>query len=63
MKVTPEYIDNLVKFNVFDENWKYTFDATDMCSLQVKGTAKVFNLLHENGLALLADEVLEVHLG
>jgi superfamily II DNA or RNA helicase len=57
MKVTPEYIDNLVKFNVFDQKWKYTMDATDMCSLQVKGTAKVFNLLQENGLALLADEV------
>ena len=57
MKITPEYIDKIVRFNVRDKEWVYASEGTDMCSLQVKGTAKIYNLLQEHRLALLADEV------
>jgi len=38
-------------------NWSYSLRGTDMRNLQAKGAAKVFNLLEEHKLALLADEV------
>lgn len=59
MFITPEYVSILVNFysNTLKPEWKYNPNEKDMRNLQVKGAAKVYNLLEEHGLALLADEV------
>jgi hypothetical protein len=57
--VTPEYISDLVNFQstTLEKEWAYNPERTDMRNLQVKGAARVFNLLESQKLALLADEV------
>lgn len=59
MKITPEYISHLINFysNTIEPGWSYNPAGTDMRNLQIKGAARVYNLLEENKLALLADEV------
>lgn len=59
MKITPEYISQLVNFysNSGLPDWQYDPAGKDMRNLQVLGAAKVFNMLDAQGLALLADEV------
>lgn len=57
--VTPEYISSLVNFysNSLRPDWEYDPSATDMRNLQVLGSARAFNLLEKEKIALLADEV------
>jgi hypothetical protein len=57
MKVTPEYIASLINYQSNGVEWNYNPEGKDMRNLQVKGSARVFNLLEEHKLALLADEV------
>src|SRR5688500_7373275 len=59
MLISPEYISDIVNFysNILNPLWKYSSDGNDMRNLQVKGTAKAFNLLEKQKIALLADEV------
>ena len=58
MKVTPEYIASLINYQSNnDKDWNYDPKGKDMRNLQVKGSARVFNLLEEHKLALLDDEV------
>ncbi len=59
MQITPEYISQLINFysNTIEPKWTYDPKGTDMRNLQVKGSARVYNLLEEQKLALLADEV------
>lgn len=57
--ITPEYIDELINFypgSIKDE-WQFNVDAMDMRNLQIKGSARIFNLLKQHKIALLADEV------
>lgn len=58
-RITPEYISQLVNFYSQPEQpgWSYNANASDMRVLQARGSAKIFNLLCENRIALLADEV------
>lgn len=58
-KITPEYIASLVNFhNLKDgKDWTFNPDGKDMRNLQVLGSARIFNLLQEKKIALLADEV------
>lgn len=57
--ITAEYMARLVNFySEHDKpDWKYAPKANDMRNLQVKGSAKIFNLLCKHNIALLADEV------
>lgn len=57
--ITPEYIDKLINFypGAVSSQWKYDINATDMRNLQIKGAARIYNLLEKQKLALLADEV------
>ena len=59
MQITPEHISQLINFysNTIEPKWTYDPKGTDMRNLQVKGSARVYNLLEEQKLALLADEV------
>jgi superfamily II DNA or RNA helicase len=59
MLITPDYISDLINFNSISEypDWIYDPKGTDMRNLQVKGAARIYNLLEEHKLALLADEV------
>lgn len=58
-EITPEYIAYLVNFhNLKDgKDWTFNPDGKDMRNLQVLGSARIFNLLMEKKIALLADEV------
>ena len=57
MRITPEYISQLITFDSTDPNWQYEPGNPGMRHLQALGTAKVFNLMQEHRVALLADEV------
>jgi uncharacterized phage-like protein YoqJ len=57
MRITPEYISQLITFDSHDPNWHFEPDNPGMRHLQALGTAKVFNLMKEHRVALLADEV------
>jgi hypothetical protein len=57
-KITPAYLNQFVNFHFTDANWKYDNNAEpDIAKLQTEGAAKIFNLLVEHKIALLADEV------
>jgi superfamily II DNA or RNA helicase len=56
--ITPEYLTEYISFKYKEPKWIYGTDKTDtMEKLQAQGTAKVWNLLLEQKIALLADEV------
>ena len=57
--ITPEYINQLINFypGSTKDEWQFNADAMDMRNLQIKGSARVFNLLKQHKIALLADEV------
>jgi superfamily II DNA or RNA helicase len=57
--ITPEYIDQLINFypGASKDEWQFNVDAMDMRNLQIKGSARIFNLLKQHKIALLADEV------
>ena len=57
MRITPEYISQLITFDSHDPDWHFEPDNPGMRHLQALGTAKVFNLMKEHRVALLADEV------
>lgn len=59
MSISPDHISSLINFysTVMQPDWTFNPDGTDMRNLQVKGAARVFNLLKEHKIALLADEV------
>ncbi len=59
MLITPSYISSLVNFysNTGNPDWQFDPAGRDMRNLQVLGAAKVYNLLQQQGIALLADEV------
>ena len=52
MMITPDYISSLVNFysNSLNPDWRFSADGTDMRNLQVKGAAKVFNILEKEKL-------------
>jgi superfamily II DNA or RNA helicase len=56
--VTPEYISEYFNFDYHNTNWKYDKDAEpNIAKVQAEGTAKLWNILQQNNIALLADEV------
>lgn len=57
--ITPEYINKLINFypGTKASEWKFNSNAVDMRNLQIKGTARIYNILNEHKIALLADEV------
>lgn len=57
--ITPEYISSLVNFysNSLRPDWKFDPTGTDMRNLQALGSARAYNLLEKEKIALLADEV------
>jgi superfamily II DNA or RNA helicase len=59
MLISPAYMSDLINFNSITESpdWSYDPKGTDMRNLQVKGAARIYNLLEEHRLGLLADEV------
>ncbi|MBK9221927.1 MAG: DEAD/DEAH box helicase family protein [Saprospiraceae bacterium] len=57
-KITPEYLDSYVCFYYNQPNWHYNKNLPlSMPKIQVEGTAKLWNLLQDYHIALLADEV------
>lgn len=56
--ITPSYISNYISFDYNNENWNYTPDSIkDIPKIQAEGSAKLWNILQEKNIALLADEV------
>ena len=57
--ITPEYISSLVSFNASktNEEWQYNPMGKDMFNLQAQGASRIYNILEEHKVALLADEV------
>lgn len=57
--ITPEYINALINFypGAAADAWQFNTNRSDMRNLQIKGSARIFNLLQEHKIALLADEV------
>lgn len=55
--ISPEMLATYVTFDRSSPNWSYCKSSQDMPNKQAEGSAYIFNLLNEKGLALLADEV------
>jgi Type III restriction enzyme, res subunit/Helicase conserved C-terminal domain len=56
--LTPESISSFVNFNFNDPAWQYHRDASiNIPKIQAEGSAKLWNLLLDKQIALLADEV------
>lgn len=55
--INPEYISKLVNFGPDIGDWKYDPKGKDMRNAQVLGSARIFNILKKEKIALLADEV------
>ncbi|MGN7785833.1 DEAD/DEAH box helicase family protein [Niabella sp. 22666] len=56
--ITPEYINQYISFEFSNKEWKYSNLAyKTMPDIQAEGTAKLWNLLEQYKIALLADEV------
>ena len=56
--ITPEYINKYISFKYGNPDWLYDADGpNDIPKLQAEGSAKLWNLLLEKEVALLADEV------
>ena len=59
-KITPKYLTHYINFYYGKDNcnWKYDKDEdNNIAKIQAEGTAKLWNLLLEKDIALLADEV------
>ncbi|MDO9256945.1 MAG: DEAD/DEAH box helicase [Bacteroidales bacterium] len=57
-KITPEYLTNYLNFYYGKVDWYYNKnEANNIAKIQTEGTAKLWNLLLEKNIALLADEV------
>ncbi|MCW3789281.1 DEAD/DEAH box helicase [Plebeiibacterium sediminum] len=57
-KITPKHVSSYVNFHFSKKTWKYDQNGdNDMAKLQAEGAAKVYNILLDKKIALLADEV------
>ena len=57
--LTPEHISEYITFKYNNTEWKYNVeDNNDIPKIQAEGAAKLWNILQQNDVALLADEVL-----
>ena len=56
--LTPEHISEYITFKYNNTEWKYNVeDNNDIPKIQAEGAAKLWNILQQNDVALLADEV------
>ncbi len=56
--VTPEYISKYISFQYGNTEWNYAADSPkDIPKIQAEGSAKLWNILQQKNIALLADEV------
>lgn len=56
--ITPEHISNYISFQYGDAEWKYDASSKkDIPKIQAEGSAKLWNILQQKNVALLADEV------
>ena len=56
--ITPEYISNYISFQYGDSDWNYSKTShKDIPKIQAEGAAKLWNILQQKNVALLADEV------
>ena len=57
-RITPEYINHYISFQYGNTDWKYNaWGSKDIPKIQAEGSAKLWNILQEKNIALLADEV------
>src|SRR4051812_23662146 len=57
-KITPQYLCHYINFFLERTDWQYKPDDNPtMQRLQAEGAAKAWNLLCDQGLALISDEV------
>jgi len=57
-RITPEYISNYISFQYGNTDWNYDpLGQKDIPKIQAEGSAKLWNILQERQVALLADEV------
>lgn len=56
--ITPEYISSYISFQYGDMGWNYdACGQKDIPKIQAEGSAKLWNILQQKDVALLADEV------
>lgn len=56
--ITPEYISNYISFQYGNIEWNYdAYGQQDIPKIQAEGSAKLWNILQQKDVALLADEV------
>ena len=55
--IDPQRVSDIINFNAAERNWDYSRDRDSMFGKQAEGTARLYNLLSEKRIALLADEV------
>ena len=57
-RITPEYITNYISFLYGNTDWNYDpLGQKDIPKIQAEGSAKLWNILQDSQVALLADEV------
>lgn len=55
--IGPSQVSEMINFNAADSDWHYDSDPDSMFGKQAEGTARLYNLLSQHRIALLADEV------
>lgn len=56
--ISPEYINQYISFQYGNTEWKYdALGQKDIPKIQAEGSAKLWNILQDKHVALLADEV------
>lgn len=56
--ITPEHISHYISFQYGNPQWEYDYPGNkDIPTLQAEGAAKIWNILQQRNIALLADEV------
>jgi len=56
--ITPEFISSYISFQYGDSEWNYSSNSPkDIPKIQAEGSAKLWNIMQERNIALLADEV------
>ena len=55
--LNPEILTEYVNFSRKNPGWKYRSGSQSMQDKQAEGAASIWNILHENNIAILADEV------
>lgn len=57
-KITPEYLTKYVTFSASDKDWSYRQEGLfSIPKIQAEGAAKIWNMLLDKNISLLADEV------